>query len=43
MGIGKLGRRSRLELARRGCLLNYAHLGSPAAPGQLSLRDLRRL
>jgi 3-dehydroquinate dehydratase-1 len=26
MGIGKLGRASRLELARRGCLLNYAHL-----------------
>jgi 3-dehydroquinate dehydratase-1 len=42
MGIGKLGRVSRLELARRGCLLNYAHLGSPAAAGQLSVRDLRR-
>lgn len=43
MGIGKLGRLSRLELARRGCLLNYAHLGSAVAPGQLSLRDLRRV
>lgn len=42
MGIGKLGRASRLELARRGCLLNYAHLGSPAAAGQLSIRDLRQ-
>lgn len=42
MGIGKLGRASRLELALRGCLLNYAHLGSPAAAGQLSIRDLRR-
>jgi len=42
MGIGKLGRTSRLELARRGCSLNYAHLGSPAAAGQLSVRDLRR-
>jgi 3-dehydroquinate dehydratase-1 len=42
MGIGKLGRVSRLELARRGCMLNYAHLGSPAAAGQLSIRDLRR-
>jgi 3-dehydroquinate dehydratase-1 len=42
MGIGKLGRASRLELARRGCLLNYAHLGSPAAVAQLSIRDLRR-
>jgi 3-dehydroquinate dehydratase-1 len=43
MGIGKLSRASRLELARRGCLLNYAHLGSPAAAGQLSVRDLRRV
>lgn len=42
MGIGKLGRASRLELARRGCLFNYAHLGSPAAPGQLSVPELRR-
>jgi 3-dehydroquinate dehydratase-1 len=42
MGIGKLGRASRLEFARRGCLLNYAHIGSPAAAGQLSIRDLRR-
>jgi 3-dehydroquinate dehydratase-1 len=42
MGIGKLGRVSRVELARRGCLLNYAHLGSPAAAGQLSIQDLRR-
>ncbi len=43
MGIGKLGRASRLELARRGCLLNYAHLGSAVATGQLSIRDLRRV
>jgi 3-dehydroquinate dehydratase-1 len=42
MGIGKLGRTSRLELARRGCLLNYAHLGSPTAAGQLSIREIRR-
>ncbi|MFN2623773.1 MAG: type I 3-dehydroquinate dehydratase [Chthoniobacterales bacterium] len=42
MGIGKLGRTSRLELARRGCILNYAHLGSPVAAGQLSIQDLRR-
>ena len=43
MGIGKLGRASRLELARRGSALNYAHLGSAVVPGQLSLRDLRRV
>ena len=42
MGIGKLGGASRLELLRRGCLLNYGHLGSPGAPGQLSVRELRR-
>lgn len=41
MGIGKLGRASRLELARRGCILNYVHLGTPAAAGQLSISDLR--
>lgn len=42
MGIGKLGRASRLELARRGNLLNYVHLGSSAASGQLSIQELRR-
>ena len=43
MGIGKLGRVSRVELARRGSSLNYAHLGRPQTAGQLSLRDLQRL
>jgi 3-dehydroquinate dehydratase type I len=42
MGIGKLGRLSRVELARRGCRLNYAHLGTAAVAGQLSIQDLRR-
>jgi 3-dehydroquinate dehydratase I len=42
MGIGRLGRTARLELARRGSVLNYAHLGVPAAAGQLSIRELRR-
>ena len=42
MGIGRLGRQSRLELARRGCVLNYVHLGSPVAAGQLSIEELRR-
>ena len=41
MGIGKLGRISRLEFARRGCLLNYAHLGGPRVAGQLSISKLR--
>jgi 3-dehydroquinate dehydratase I len=42
MGIGKLGRKSRLELARRGCPLNYAHLGGRRILGQLSIPELRR-
>jgi 3-dehydroquinate dehydratase-1 len=42
MGIGKLGRRSRVLLASRGCALNYAHLGSASAAGQLSISELRR-
>jgi 3-dehydroquinate dehydratase-1 len=43
MGIGKLGRKSRLELARRGCPLNYAHLGGSRVAGQLSIAELRRV
>ena len=42
MGIGRFGRASRLELLRRGCALNYGHLGSQTVPGQLSLNELRR-
>ena len=42
MGIGKLGRRSRFALGRRGCALNYGHLGTPGAAGQLSISELRR-
>jgi 3-dehydroquinate dehydratase-1 len=42
MGIGRLGRISRLEFARRGSVLNYAHLGRPQAAVQLSIAQLRR-
>lgn len=42
MGMGKLGRLSRLEFARRGCPLNYAHLGKSRVAGQLSIPELRR-
>jgi len=42
MGIGKLGRISRIELMRRGSVLNYAHLGRARIAGQPSLRDIRR-
>ena len=42
MGIGRLGRISRFEFAKRGSVLNYAHLGIPQTDGQLSLKQLRR-
>jgi 3-dehydroquinate dehydratase-1 len=42
MGIGRLGRTSRLEFARRGCPLNYAHLGGSRVAGQLSIGELQR-
>jgi 3-dehydroquinate dehydratase-1 len=42
MGIGKLGRIARLELARRGSALNYGYLGAPTAAGQLSVHELRK-
>jgi 3-dehydroquinate dehydratase-1 len=41
MGMGKLGRRSRRELARRGSVLNYAHLGGATVAGQLSIAEFR--
>ena len=43
MGIGALGRTSRRLLAARGSALNYAHLGTQAVKGQLSLADMRRV
>jgi 3-dehydroquinate dehydratase-1 len=43
MGVGRLGRVSRFEFARLGSALNYGHLGSPQAEGQLSIIQLRRI
>ena len=43
MGIGRLGRESRIELARRGSVLNYGYISRPQAPGQLSVAELHRL
>jgi len=43
MGVGRLGRASRLEFARLCSDLNYGHLGTPQIDGQLSIRQLRRL
>ena len=43
MGVGRLGRVSRFEFARLCSDLNYGHLGTPQAEGQLSIRQLRRL
>jgi 3-dehydroquinate dehydratase-1 len=42
MGIGRLGRISRLEFAKCGSVLNYASLGRPQTDGQLSITQLRR-
>ncbi|MFN2541969.1 MAG: type I 3-dehydroquinate dehydratase, partial [Chthoniobacterales bacterium] len=41
MGIGKLGRVARVELARRGSVLIYAAIGRPRVEGQISLAQLR--
>jgi 3-dehydroquinate dehydratase-1 len=43
MGMGPLGRESRIQLARAGSALNYAERRPGAELGQLGLRDLRRL
>ena len=43
MGTGALGRDSRIELARRGSILNYGYITRPQAAGQLSVTELRRL
>jgi 3-dehydroquinate dehydratase I len=41
MGIGRFGRRARLELARRGSALVYVSVGRSQIEGQLSIRQLR--
>ncbi len=43
MGVGRLGRKSRVTLTQRGSLLHYVHLGTAVVPGQFSLADARRL
>jgi 3-dehydroquinate dehydratase-1 len=43
MGMGGLGRVSRLTLAKLGSLLNYGFLGEANAPGQWPARQLKDL
>ncbi len=43
MGMGPLGKVSRLLLAKAGSCLNYGYLHTPNAPGQWSADDLKRL
>ena len=43
MGMGGLGRLSRLVLAKAGSCLNYGYLQSPNAPGQWSASELTKL
>ncbi len=41
MGTGRLGKKSRLALVRRGAPLHYVHLGTALVPGQFSLIEAR--
>lgn len=43
MGMGPLGKLSRLLLARAGSCLNYGYLQTPNAPGQWSASELTEL
>jgi len=43
MGMGPLGKVSRLVLAKAGSCLNYGYLRTPNAPGQWSAADLSKL
>lgn len=43
MGMGALGKLSRLVLAEAGSCLNYGYLEKPNAPGQWSARELSEL
>ncbi|MEY2560085.1 MAG: 3-dehydroquinate dehydratase [Verrucomicrobiota bacterium] len=42
MGMGRLGRAARLWCAKRGSVLNYAHLGAAQIEGQLSIAQWRQ-
>jgi 3-dehydroquinate dehydratase-1 len=43
MGMGSLGKLSRLVLATQGSILNYGYIDEPNAPGQWPARQLRTL
>lgn len=43
MGMGGLGRISRIALARCGSILNYGYVGESNAPGQLPARRLKEI
>jgi 3-dehydroquinate dehydratase-1 len=43
MGMGPVGKLSRLVLARAGSILNYGYLQTPNAPGQWPATELKRL
>lgn len=43
MGMGPLGKISRLVLAKAGSCLNYGYLQTPNAPGQWPAADLQKL
>jgi len=43
MGMGPMGKASRLAFAKAGSVLNYGYLKEPNAPGQLPAIELKRL
>jgi len=43
MGMGPMGKLSRLVLAKAGSILNYGYFRTPNAPGQWPAGELRRL
>jgi len=43
MGMGPMGKLSRLEFAKAGSVLNYGYLNEPNAPGQWPAAELKRL
>jgi 3-dehydroquinate dehydratase-1 len=43
MGMGAMGKISRLALAQAGSVLNYGYLDTPNAPGQWEARELKQM
>jgi 3-dehydroquinate dehydratase-1 len=42
IGMGPMGRATRVQFPREGSCLAYGHVGRASAPGQMSCRELQR-